>query len=763
MLELLAPAGNEEALRAAVQNGADAVYAGGKAFGARAQAAVFFGDTLRQSVAYCHAHGVKFYMTVNTLMKDPELEDAYTLVKEAVDAGVDAYLVQDLGLAQLLKSCFSGIQLHASTQMSLCDAQGALFAQQMGLTRVVAARECSLETLRAMAQTGVQIEAFAHGALCMGFSGQCLLSSMIGGRSGNRGRCAQPCRLPYTLDGKKGYALSTADLCTLNNMKDYLDAGIAAVKLEGRLKRPEYVAVVTGAYRRAIDLALEGRLPQPQAKEELLSIFHRGGFTQGYAFSHTDGAVLAQQRPNHQGVLVGKVLSAQNGRAHVELTQTLNKGDGLEARMQGMEGIGIVVDDPQAATLRVPTGVKAGMELYRTTNAAQLEQARQTYEKDTRKTSINGTFTLHAGMPASLAAQGITVMGALPQAATGKPLTVEAVRLQLEKLGDTPFCWDTLDIDLDEGLYLPVSALNALRRELLDKVLDARLANTKPQVEVKPYALPYTNTAFVPAQPPLLIHQSAELAQLLVSEADELYWQPERLEQDYLRDGLQKLADRTAYLVLPPNASAADKAMAADLLKEQGGVGLVATNLSQLEECAAFPIVAGWSLNALNTQTAARLKQLGAKRVTASLECNLSMALRIAQSCPTELVLYGQLPLMYLAACPLRAQHGLTEQGREQCALCGGKGYTLTDRKGEVFPILPIHTAKGCLLQVCNPHTLLVADQLDAAARQAFAALRVIGTAQDVRNVKAALQGDKTAFAKDSTAYTRGHLFRGVE
>ena len=224
-VELLAPAGEMSALIAAVQNGADAVYVGGRGFGARANASNFDGQGLVGAVEYCHARGVKLYMTVNTLVRDDEMEQVYDLVRDAVQAGIDAAIVQDLGVAQLLHAHFPGLHLHASTQMTVMNLPGALRAREMGMTRFVPARECTLADIRAIAQSGLEVEVFVHGALCVGYSGQCLLSSMIGGRSGNRGRCAQPCRLPYAMDGKKKHFLSPADLCALDDLGAITSAG----------------------------------------------------------------------------------------------------------------------------------------------------------------------------------------------------------------------------------------------------------------------------------------------------------------------------------------------------------------------------------------------------------------------------------------------------------------------------------------------------------------------------------------------------------
>ena len=334
-MELLSPAGNREALVAAVSCGADAVYLGYTAFGARSYAGNFDGPGLEEAVAYAHERGRKIYVTVNTLVKQCETDDLCDVLELLARCGVDAILVQDFGAARIARARFPELTLHASTQMTVNNAQGAALLKRLGFERVVPARECSLSELRKMADTGVEIEAFAHGALCVAVSGQCLFSSMIGGRSGNRGRCAQPCRLPYGLeDGTKGYLLSTKDLMLIDHLPELRDAGVYSFKLEGRMKRPEYVGIVTRAYRKALDAA-QAHVPyHPDAAtlESLRQIFNRGGFTEGYVMDRSNAALMSWERPNHWGVYMGKVTSVRGPLARVSLERTLGDGDGLQIR-----------------------------------------------------------------------------------------------------------------------------------------------------------------------------------------------------------------------------------------------------------------------------------------------------------------------------------------------------------------------------------------------------------------------------------------------
>ena len=751
-VDLLAPAGEMSALIAAVQNGADAVYVGGRGFGARANASNFDGQGLVDAVEYCHARGVKLDMTVNTLVRDDEMEQVYDLVRDAVQAGIDAAIVQDLGVAQMLHAHFPGLHLHASTQMTVMNLPGALRAREMGMTRVVPARECTLADIRAIAQSGLEVEVFVHGALCVGYSGQCLLSSMIGGRSGNRGRCAQPCRLPYAMDGKKKHFLSPADLCALDDLGAITSAGATSLKIEGRLKRPEYVAVVTAAYRRALDGVLTGKpVDTAPDRDELLAIFNRGGFTCGYTVGKNDAAVMANARPNHWGIRVGTVLSSKNGRAKVRLTAPLHKGDGLEAR--GASGDrGILVQNPDG-DLRVPEGVRPGDVLYRTTDAEQLRRAQESWAQEHRQTPVDAHFTACVGQPCSLELGGQKVFGETVQQAQGKPLTEESVRRQLSKLGDTVLTLRSLTCDLDDSAFLPVSALNALRRSAAEQCTAALLASRTPDQTTLPYQKP--NHSSFRAENTLFLLQSDDVGELLSAQhdADGLYYEPRDLTEAALTAALSRLPERVA--VVLPTALSGDELEEA--LRAIGSRTVVCNNIAQIRPGC----VADAGLNAFNGGTLRVLTGMGAQRVTLSPECTLSEAEKLAQSGPAELIVRGNVPLMTLRHCPIRAEKGLDERGRERCDLCGRRGTTLTDRKGETLVLTPYRAASGCRMQVRQGRAYSALAELPRIMRAGFAAVRVIGTHQELLRVKGAAEGRGTTSEKESTTF--GHLYKGVE
>lgn len=423
--ELLAPAGSYDSFRAAVNAGADAVYMGGTKFGARAYADNPGEDMLLQAIREAHVHGRKLYLTVNTLLKDRELErELYDYLVPYYEAGLDGVIVQDLGVLSFIREQFPKLPIHASTQMTVTGALGAEFLKSEGVTRVVPARELSLEEIRAIKErTGLEIETFVHGALCYCYSGQCLFSSILGGRSGNRGRCAQPCRLPYEVwngknrlnDRRESFPLSMKDLCTVELLPDILEAGVMSLKIEGRMKQPEYTAGVVRIYRKYLDLYREkgrqGYRVSREDREELSELFNRQGFTDGY-------------------------YRRQNGREMISLRSAGGNAMGEERKK---------------------------------------ELCREFVERE-YKEKINGKLILskgfHAKLILSCRKQTVRVEGAMVLEARNRPLTAETVSRQIQKTGNTPFVFENLNIEMEEDVFLPVQALNELRRNAMDQLIE---------------------------------------------------------------------------------------------------------------------------------------------------------------------------------------------------------------------------------------------------------------------------------------------------
>lgn len=496
-VEILAPAGSFESFQAAVHAGSDAVYLGGTLFSARASADNFTKEQLFSALDYAHLHGRRVYMTVNTLLKETEIGELFEYLLPFYEHGLDAAIVQDTGVLKTVAEAFPDLPLHLSTQMTLTGSMGAgMFEKKENkyhVTRLVPARELSLEELRQLRSgTMLELEVFVHGALCVCYSGQCYLSSMIGGRSGNRGRCAQPCRKLYTSKGT-AYLLSPKDLCTLEMIPDLLEAGIDSFKIEGRMKKPEYAAYISWLYRKYADRYFQyGREEYeayfrkcPKELEDDLrgmkDLYNRGGFTKGYFISHNGRHMMSMERPNHAGVLVGSIRSVKGNTAEVLWEQEIFPQDILEIRNQGKAIYEYTVKTAQVSGERsrirffAGTLVKPGMEVFRTRNQALLHWIKENLSEHTMEIPLCGKFLAKAGQKALLTIWreqdtdegAITAEGDICQKAQKQPMTEAAARKQLSRLGDTEFVWKQLEIDIGEDLFLPVKSLNELRREAL--------------------------------------------------------------------------------------------------------------------------------------------------------------------------------------------------------------------------------------------------------------------------------------------------------
>jgi putative protease len=528
--ELLAPAGSPESLRAAMAAGADAVYLSGKRFGARRYAANFSDEEIPEGIALAHARGVRVYVTVNTLIHDREIRGVAEYLVWLYAAGADAVLVQDPGVASLAREIVPDLPVHASTQMTIHNTDGVLRAAELGFSRVVLARELPLGEIRTIAEktrhTGTGLEVFAHGALCYSYSGQCLLSSVIGGRSGNRGMCAQPCRKPYTLvtgdrdeygrpenlrdvpaDGS--YLLSPRDLCTYRHLPELVKSPVVSLKIEGRMKSPEYVAVVVSTYRRALDAIAAGKWkPSPEAERDLLLAFNRG-FTSGYLFGDRHGTLMARDAPDNRGICIGTVKKQddRSGAVTVRLDGTLvpATGDGLlfTDPARGLEDWGFLLNnipvagDKNSITFLVPRPVAPGSFLSITSSRELEARARQISTHPPadliRRVPLDLSITVDAG---GLCAMEGTIASAAGKEvrvsyqpdfrlvpARSRPLSRDQLEAQLRKSGDTLFGIRDFSLAYDGTLFAPVAELNRMRREFLARAGDALLASSIPGEE----------------------------------------------------------------------------------------------------------------------------------------------------------------------------------------------------------------------------------------------------------------------------------------
>ena len=508
--ELLAPVGSMEALYAAVEAGCDAVYLSGKKYGARSFANNFSDDELVSAIEYCHLYGVLVYVTVNTIIYEDEVDDFIKYIDFIHSNNVDAVIMQDIGMVDLVRKLYPNLEVHISTQMHVHNLEGVKFFEKMGLKRVVLARETSIDLIREIKRNSdVDLEVFVHGALCISYSGQCLMSSLIGGRSGNRGACAQSCRLPYDLisEGKRvnrdKYLISTRDLMTLNHVGELIEAGVDSFKIEGRMKRPEYVYLIVSLYRKAIDSYFEKGVVSI-SDDDILSmkkIFNRG-FTDGFLFN--EKFIVNQKRPNHMGISIGRVVNYKNGFVFVKLSSDLNVHDGV--RIVGTSDIGFNIDkmfidmksvscakDEDVVSFKCDK-VKVGSEVLKTTDFLQLSEINDKISSKSMKVLITGLIKLISGndiyLELSDGVNRVSVSEFNVSPAINRSISRDDVLSHIDRLGGTVFKFSNLDIVMDDNIFVPISVLNSIRRKAIDLLTSRRLYSTNYKKGVYSISVP---------------------------------------------------------------------------------------------------------------------------------------------------------------------------------------------------------------------------------------------------------------------------------
>ena len=519
MIELLSPVGDFDCLKAAIQNGANAVYFGSNLFSARAFAKNFQKQELEQAINYAKIRGVKTHLTLNTLIKDEEFEEAFNVAKTAYEFGIDAIIVQDLGLATVLIKSFPDLEIHASTQMTTSNMEGVKKLEQLGFKRVVLSRECSLSEIEHICRnTSIDIEVFAHGALCISYSGQCLFSSMVGGRSGNRGMCAQPCRLPYSLLSivpsnppkenllDKGYLLSPRDLYSLENLPDLISAGVKSLKIEGRMKSPTYVATVTRIYRKYIDLAykyLNNDISKyeidPKDKFELMQVFNRGGFSSGHLQDKPNKKLIYPQKPNNMGITLGKILkyNSNKGLVTAKLENSLSIGDGISFENENtkytiselMNKNTNIKSAEKGMTVtfgRMKGNIKIDNKIYKISDKELSSEALNSYSKENVKTYLSCYLKIHSDEKIAVIVKSLNFgleeifeYNYIPETAQNAPITEEKIIAQFNKTLNTCFEFSEIDIDINENLFIPTSVLNDIRRTAINLIEEKILQSFK--------------------------------------------------------------------------------------------------------------------------------------------------------------------------------------------------------------------------------------------------------------------------------------------
>ena len=527
-IELLAPVGDFECLKAAVQNGANSVYFGASLFNARASATNFDDDELENVINYCALRNVKTHLTLNILIKDNEFKEAVLLAKKAYELGIDALIVQDIGLAKILVEMFPDLPIHASTQMTIHNLEGVQELKKLGYSRAVLSRELSIGEIEYICNNAkdMEIETFIHGALCISYSGQCFFSSMVGGRSGNRGRCAQPCRLPYELLEEKvtndktfeskidsGYLISPKDLCSLEYLPQLINAGVKCFKIEGRLKSPEYVAVVTRIYRKYIDKVLndEEYIVDDNDVLKLKQIFNRGGFSSGHLSNKANRDLICKEKPNNMGLYLGNVAGYNKFKGHVKLllNEPISIGDTINFENENTRYTVSELMLDNANQTRVNTGYKVvigrmkgnihvGDKIYKLSSKTQMVEADQSFSKENIKLPVKCTIHIKENEPISIEVMlhnlkdklyknisASVTSSLIPEKAINAPIDKERILSQLKKTSNTSFEFDEVNIDLDNNLFIPkIKDLNELRRMALSKLENLIIQKNKRKCDI---------------------------------------------------------------------------------------------------------------------------------------------------------------------------------------------------------------------------------------------------------------------------------------
>ena len=489
-VELLAPAGDFSCLKAAIEAGCDAVYIGGKLFGARAFSSNFTDDEIIKAINYAHLFGVKVYVTTNTLIYDKEVERFLEYILFLHKNNVDAVIIQDLGMLDLVRQTFPNLEVHASTQMHIHNLDGASFMEKLGVKRVVLARETSISKIKEIKEkTNIDIEIFIHGALCVSYSGQCLMSSLIGNRSGNRGTCAGSCRQSYSIGDENNniilnnkYPLSMKDLCSLENLKTLLDIGVTSLKIEGRMKSSSYVYTVVKLYRLAIDSYYKNNNIYIDEKElyNLKKIFNRE-FTKGFLFDEENNKVINMKRPNHQGVEIGKVINYKNNVATIKLNDEININDGL--RIVGKKDIGVNVNNfyinsklvktakkGDIITIKVNDKVEKDDKVLLTLDSKLNEEINNIISSNQRKVLVKAKFIAKEDKQITFELTDfinkvVVISENKVTKALNKPITKEEIKEKLNKIKDTVYKYESLDIEIDDNIFIPLNIINDLKRK----------------------------------------------------------------------------------------------------------------------------------------------------------------------------------------------------------------------------------------------------------------------------------------------------------
>lgn len=800
-IELLAPVGSFESLKAAVQNGANAVYLGGKDFSARASANNFDRDELREAVKYAHIRGVRVFVTTNTLIKQSELEDFIEYVKFLYDIDIDALILQDIGAAMKIKKLLPDFELHASTQMVAHSLEDVKYLESVGFDRVVLARELNVDEIKYICDnSNVDIEVFVHGALCVCYSGQCLMSSMIGNRSGNRGRCAQPCRQKYKMidiytgeeifsDGD--YLLSTRDLNAIEEINKIIEAGVYSLKIEGRMKKPEYVATVIGSYKEAIDDYLRNKRVKVShdIMTDLYTIFNRK-FTKGLLLGEVGKDVMNSQIPNNQGLYIGRVVdyNKKSKRLKIALEENLKKGDGINL---GGGIIGRIIKGKEITDIGYKGEIieidfigeaRRNQMIFKTSDTKLIDRVQSTFkqEKELNKSFIDGEVVIKLNenpiikFRDLLGNEAIIKGDFIVEKAMKVPMSKEKLEAQLRKLGNTPYELRDLKIHLEEGVSLPISVINQMRRECIDVLSEKRICVRGRKYKNQAIAYnPVREGRNKDIKIRAKVKGLEQLKEVLNFNIDLIYYD----DASTIEEALQIAKDFNKRLIYSAPRIIRNKEYkrlnkVKDLNKEDIQIG----TLGSIEYFKNKNFYIDYYLNAFNSETINHFKNEGARSVCISQELNMNEIKETLAytDMDIESVVYGYIPMMISEYCPMGVIVRNCKKDK-RCKECSESRYALRDFKGEEYRL---SQDLFCRTTIYNSKPICVLDSLGELFDSGVNVFRLDFTSENNEEIREILEayteaidnnfrlgfkGTKLYNKLENQGFTTGHFYKGVE
>jgi putative protease len=784
-IELLSPAGSMESLIAAINNGADAIYLGGSKFSARAYASNFDNETMMKALDYAHSYNVKVYVTMNTLLKQNELKEALKYIGYLYEIGVDALIIQDAGLISLARDVYPDFELHASTQMTIHNAEGALYFKEKGLERIVLSRELSLEEIKYISKDlNIETEIFVHGALCVCYSGQCLMSSMIGGRSGNRGRCAQPCRMQYTLKSetlgeRKGYLLSPKDTCLIDDIDSIIKSGTASLKVEGRMKKPEYVAGVTKNYRKSIDKVLKNsKFDLHKGRNELAKLFNREGFAKAYLYKNSGKDMMSYNYPKNTGVFVGQVTNT----GEIVLEEDVALGDGIRFADDGFTLSKILNNNKEVkeaykgekVKLFPNNGYKKGYKLYKMSDKKLFDELKEDLKPYKKKINLTGKIEFKVNEPLYIKTKfnnkEYRIYGEIVEAAENKPLTRNRVEESLKKSGEIPYKFDKIIFNyFDEG-FIRIAAINNLRRELFEKILKEEIGSyRRKRVEEtiktkhikcdQNLGLIYSCTAKNQLKALVEAHEVKNIALNIFLSRHKNFLNKEDLKA--LHE--QNLGDKNIYLKLP-NIIKGEFNYIVNLIEELSPYikGIITSNVGIIKifKDKLF-IIGDYKLNIFNKE-AAEFYAEDVDIPCISLELNRKEIKEVMRNinCKIGINIYGKTELMVSEYCPIGSTFGNKSSKKECNRVCMNDTFKLVDRMNENFSVL---TDNSCRSYILNSLPTNLIDELEELKSFNIGNFRVDFKDESYEEVKDILNQVANKKKNEENKYTKGHYKRGVE